>query len=415
MSAIQRILAALSISGRNGAPNGASGNGGGFYPIEDAPRWLRSGNQWECVAAAWACVNLQVRAIRQCPFRMRDERTGELVRVDAPGYLLLARPNPLYDPAQFWGRVWRELISCGNAYVHIVRRGGRPWRLRHVIAATARRPLMRQMDAPIRYDLTFDPPHGMIRDVPASDVLAFHGEGFDGLCSPSPVEMAGRAALAQSAAIQESTTRSARRGWWPWMIAKKPPLRTGEMTPEQERALLDKLNAPDAGVWRMVPKEVEVQAFSPLNAQDVQIVKIMEWTVLDICRVFGVPPRMVYQYTTGTRIAGNFGGQNEDFVKFSIRPHLDVIGRQLTHKLMPDDRLRVELEADEIQRGTLGERMAIAEQGLAASLLTRNEARAILGMPAAADSDEFLPMRGAPGGGDGPPVREDAPMMTEET
>lgn len=369
---------------------------GVFMPARSVSESLRSlaSNEYECVAVAWACVNLLSRSIRQCPFMLVD-KSGQPTDVRPPGYVALLNPAPAMDPSQFWGMVWRDLAATGNAYVYLERnRRGQIARLRYATGTVLR------ADAAPRYNLTFGDNGGGINNVGPQDVLAFHGEGYDGYESPSPVALAGKASLDQYSAIQQSATIGAKRGWWPWMVAKLPSKLQAAMTPEQETEFVRRLNESRAAndVFKVIPDGVSVDNYSPISGRDLQIIELLRWNLLDICRVFNVPPRMVFEYQTGTRIQGNFGGQSEDFAKFSVRPHLEVIGAQLTRKLLPrsNGELFIRLDADELQRGTMAERVNLAKEAVANSLMTPNEAREILGLPEIDGGDTLLPMRGAP-------------------
>ena len=344
---------------------------------------------------------------------------------DHPVSVLLQNPSPYWDPWEFWNWFFRCRFTTGNAYAEIVRRGGRPVELIPAVLDThpTESGIMRNLRV-------WDSSTGLFktrtRPVAVSDVLALHGHGYNGIRAPSPIQFAARRALEGMGSAQEHIVTMLERGQVLRQVIESDMEFSG-LTAEQRKTLKDDLErsymgAVNAGRVPVLPPGFEVKSMQGVSAVDLQLMDFLAWNALDLCRVWNVPPRMVFVRMRQDRVANSSVELDaESFVRWSVQPEADRTMAQLSAKLLTTsermDRLGVRLTSDRIGVGSWTERVMAADTAVAkAGVLTPNEGRSRLGYPPHADGDRLLSPTGAPAQGPAAPggPAAPAPDMDEE-
>ena len=138
-----------------------------------------------------------------------------------------------------------------------------------------------------------------------------------------------------------------------------------------------------------------------LSAADIQLIELLKYSVEDVGRAFGVPPRMLGHFHEGAKVATTFEGHAVDFERWSIQEHVQRVQAQLTTKLVSADDaaagLVVRMPADRIRAGSWTEQVRAVDQAVAkAGVMTINEGRRLLRLPPVPDGDRLLQPKGAP-------------------
>ena len=363
------------------------------------------------IPAAHRAIGLLASTLARLPrtaARLEDPFADEWTPVpDHPVTALLEAPSRrVPDPWLFWESLFRALFASGNAYAWIRRdsRSGRPVEL---VPAACR--LARWAPGPVaQYDLILlDGLRGLGEQITAlaPDVLTLHGPGFDGLESPSPIHYAARQTLSvmalsgehQRALLHGVNLRAA--------ITIVPEL-FGRILPEQLQQYQDTLNQSYATARR----KGQIPLLSPgfglatvggLSAADIQLIELLKYSVEDVGRAFGVPPRMLGHFHEGAKVATTFEGHAVDFERWSVQEHVQRVQAQLTTKLVSADDaaegLVVRMPADRIRAGSWTEQVRAVDQAVAkAGVMTINEGRRLLRLPPRPDGDRLLQPKGAP-------------------
>ena len=363
------------------------------------------------IPAAHRAIGLLASTVARLPrtaARLEDPFADEWAPVpDHPVTALLAAPSRrMPDPWLFWESLFRALFASGNAYAWI-RRDPRTRRPVELVPAACR--VTRWAPGPVaQYDLILlDGLHGLGEHITAlaPDVLTLHGPGFDGLESPSPIHYAARQTLSvmalsgehQRALLHGVNLRAA--------ITILPELH-GRILPEQLQQYQDTLNQSYAAARR----KGQIPLLSPgfglatvggLSAADIQLIELLKYSVEDVGRAFGVPPRMLGHFHEGAKVATTFEGHAVDFERWSVQEHVQRVQAQLTTKLVSADDaadgLVVRMPADRIRAGSWTEQVRAVDQAVAkAGVMTINEGRRLLRLPPVPDGDRLLQPKGAP-------------------
>ena len=363
------------------------------------------------IPAAHRAIGLLASTLARLPrtaARLEDPFADEWTPIpDHPVTALLAAPSRrVPDPWLFWESLFRALFASGNAYAWIRRDLRSGWPVELVPAACR---VTRWAPGPVaEYDLILlDGLRGLGEHITAlaPDVLTLHGPGFDGLESPSPIHYAARQTLSvmalsgehQRALLHGVNLRAA--------ITILPELH-GRILPEQLQQYQDTLNQSYAAARR----KGQIPLLSPgfglatvggLSAADIQLIELLKYSVEDVGRAFGVPPRMLGHFHEGAKVATTFEGHAVDFERWSIQEHVQRVQAQLTTKLVSADDaaagLVVRMPADRIRAGSWTEQVRAVDQAVAkAGVMTINEGRRLLRLPPVPDGDRLLQPKGAP-------------------
>ncbi len=377
----------------------------GFYRHSAAP----TATALAAIPAAYAAIGLLASSLAQLPRTVvrQDDPLDDYWTPEPthPVSVLLRYPSRLVDPWLFWEWLFRGLFTHGNAYAWIRRDGaGRPLELVpatcvHSQWATTRR---------VAYDLELwgvadagGAPPGI--RAWASDVIALHGPGFEGLSSPSPIQYAARRTLEamaeatthQQALLQGVNIRTA--------IKADPSL--VRLNKEQLDAYRESLKktyegARKAGQVPVLPPGFDLATAGGLSATDLQLIELLKWSVEDIARVYDVPPRRLGHYHAGVRFSTSIEADSVEFER-RLTSHIRRVEAQLSATLLSRDDaergLVVCIPSDRIRAGSWSERVAAVDQAVAkAGVITINEGRRHLRLPPRPDGDRLLQPKGAP-------------------
>jgi HK97 family phage portal protein len=310
------------------------------------------------VSTVYGCVSLIAGAIATLPFPIY-ERTDTSRKVVPHDYwwMLNEQANEAWTAAT----AFEYFISCrlfyGDAFALLLR--SNPYSNR----VTGWEPLH-----PSRVWPFFDTAHqlryqvtdrwGMTRVYDPADILHVPSMGFDGLRSPSPITYAAREAIGMSLAAEEFSARFFAQGSTHDIALKSK----NKLNEEQLDALRLSYTAKYGGGKNsrtplILSGGLEVEQLSMTNA-DAALIPTRQFTVEEICRVFGVPPFMVGSTDKTTSWGAGIEQQGIGFVKYTLRRHLGPIEQEFNRKLWPNrEKYFVEYNTAALERGDYKTRM----------------------------------------------------------
>lgn len=390
------------------------------YPVNgrDIP-----GHYGQAIPAMSNAIQLLASTMATLP-RYVVDRDG-VPRMSHPVTRLLNLNHRRWPAIAVWDYLYRSALTFGIGYAWIVRQGGEPVRL---LPVDPLRSTYRWSADRTRLSFNLYPLIGRIRtEVPARDVLTVVGDGYGGVQGISPLSAYGvtMGVLRKSnqhlystltngmhfgGVVESDVEVGAGMGWDLPRIA--------DLRKRLVELFAGTLKA--GGVPVMPPGF----KFSPVpyNAVDIELVKLLELSIEDICRIYRVPPRLIYHFRSGIRYASDAEMSNTEFARYSIEPRAQMLGAMTASQLLSDSALNdgglsIRFETDALASGTVSQRIAAIDQGVArAGILTPNEGREYLRtgrLPRLApmpDGDRLLDPKGAPvqprNGGNTPPGSE---------
>jgi len=368
------------------------------------------------LSTAWACVNLLAGTIASLQILVyRGSASG--VADEAPDHplhrLLHDSPNADQTAVDFWEFVSVSLELWGNAYVRIVRSGGRIVALIPVMPDLMA--VRRERSGGLWYRWTDE--FGSF-DLPAAEVLHIRGFGGSPLGGMSTLSF-GRNVFGLAQAIDRSAGGFFKNGMRPTVQLVFPEWLTEEQRTLANDILVEKyMGAANAGRPYVAEGGVKAEAIQ-MKPDDAQMLQSGARSVEEVCRLFGVPPFMVGHTEKSTSWGTGIEQQTLGFQRFALRRRAKRIEAAIEKQLLtPADRaagITVGFNFESLLRGDSKARAAYYVAMLNAGVFTINYVRRLEGLPPVDGGDvprmqaQNIPITEARGIGDngGPPIDDE--------
>ena len=384
---------------------------------KDRPFYTRgdTADDGSALPAAYSAIGQISNELEGCPRALIDKRTKKAVEAH-PLNVLLESPSRQMDAYHFWvDWMYGAAVATGNSYAYIARdrRTNRPVELVPAICHDTQWSGERRRRRRFEIELLGDEGR-KTRRVREGNVLTFHGRGFDGLVSPSPIQVAARSAIDQSLTVRDAIDYSLENGVFASILLRLSTAIAG-LSPDKRDELEDKMRREYAGVQKagsvmVLPPDLEVVEGHKLSAVDMQLIENLKWNVEDIARVWSISPWRLGHFPATAR-RPEFSAESAAFERTACRPWArmgDSAMNQVGKLLMREDAdngFRVDTDTSQIAHGTLQDRVQIAGQAVADYGMWRgNEGRELTGKPPDPEMDKFFAPRGgtpAAGGNSG--------------
>ncbi len=396
----------------------------GTFSITDADRWIdligggatASGQvvtaetAMRC-SAVFACVRLIAGAV-SCSPALVYRRNGDQ-RMRAPDHpmerVLRLRPNRFMTASTFWKLFVGHKLLAGNAYANIVRaRSGQPVALmllnpRSVTVYWAWELGLDKTLGVERnrlfYSVTFE--DGATRVFDQDDMLHVPNIGGDGRGGISTIQ-----AMAQSVGLSLAAEDSSARFFSNGMQSPVALSYPKQLSPEALDRLREHLQNRYGGSRNhhkplILTEGGDVKTLS-MSAVDAQLLDSRKFSVIDICRFFGVNPVMVGESEKTSSWGSGVEQMGRWFNTLTMNEHFTAIEQELEVKLFSDGYF-AEFDETELTRGdtkTRHEAYRVARGSMQEpGYMTINEIRAAEGLPPVPGGDVL--QRPEPAAGEG--------------
>jgi HK97 family phage portal protein len=290
----------------------------------------------------------------------------------------------------FWETTYAHLLLWGNAYLVKVRTtldptGGPVVRLEHLrpdrvapklIKPTAANPAGKVF-AVVDED-SANPADERVMIATPRDVLHIPAVGFDGCMGVSPIGVA-RQGLGMALAAEEYGARLFGSGSLMSGILQTD----AELTQPQAEALKERWTAKITGLAKA--HEVAVldsgAKWQPvaIPPQDSQFIESRKFQVVEIARLYGIPPHMLGDVERSTSWGAGIEQQGLAFIAYTLRPWLARVEQAVSNELLPRG-TQARFVLEDLLRGDITARYAAYATGITNSVITVNEARAAEGL-----------------------------------
>lgn len=387
------------------------------YPLTDGEKWSEffGGGQIYAgqvvnpdtamkASAVFACVRLISAAVACAPVKVY-RRKGDLRerRENHPlAEMLRIRPNNFMTAATFWKALMQDKLLRGNAYVHIIRRGGgapvalMPLKAAQVAVYYAWELGLDQRVGAERnrlfYSVSFD--DGGYQVLDQDDVLHIPNVGWNGKYGISTVR-----AMAQTVGLALGAERSSAAFFDNGMQSNIAIQYPNNPSDDSKARLRDHLQSRYGGAGNhhkplVLFEGAKVDALS-MTAEDAQLLESRKFSIIDICRFFGVHPVMIGENEKTSSFGGGIEQMGRWFNTLTLNEHFTAGEQEMERKLFVDGCF-AEFDETEITRGDTAARAAyynIMRGSLTQpQILTTNEMRAAEGYaPVPGGDDLFKP------------------------
>jgi len=341
-------------------------------------------------AAVYGCAKCISEDIAGLPpqVRRKSPSGGWVIDEKHPLNLLFRRPNRLMTAFQFWSYYLTAYSLRGNAYAVIERDDdGNPVEL---IPVTPDRVTVRlsPVDGAPWY-LVNAKQIGIAVLVPMEDMLHLKNMSVDGYLGPSPIAC-GQDVIGLALAAQQHGAVLFRQGGQVSGVLKHP----GRLGKEAADNLAESWRDTHGGVQNVFKIAILEEGMTfdkiAITNEDAQFLQTRQFQVLDICRLYRVPPHKLAEY--GRATFNNLEQMPQAYINDCLGPHTDQIEGLMNDQLLhSDERGKWETHFDYtmLLRGDTIRRYRSYQIGLNNGFLNRNEVRALENMNPIEGGDEY--------------------------
>jgi HK97 family phage portal protein len=343
-------------------------------------------------ATVYACVKRLSEDVGKLPvkIRRRARRGGWTVDNDHPLNRVFRRPNAMQTPSQCWAYYVSSLALRGNGYLATVRgRAGEPTGIipvnpdRAYVVLGQNGELIYNFGHPLLGDQTIK--------LHQDNVCHAKGFSYDGYMGISPISLAqdvfGLALAAQSHGAVLFRQGAQLKGF-----IKHP----GNLGKEAKEYLTESFDKRFAGVQNAHRTAVLEEGMSFENVtmtnEDAQFLESRQFSVIEICRMFGVPPHKVQDLENGH--LQNVEQGEQQYINDTLDPLCNQIGELLEAKLLFEDEFgdyQIRHDFSALLRGDRKTRAQYYHFGILDGWMNRNEARLDDGREAGDEAlDEYM-------------------------
>lgn len=358
-------------------------NGGTMIPIGPSVAGVRL-NDWRdtlTIPAVWRCVNVVTDAVAMLPWQVMkrgEDGQGEPQPGHPANWLLHHQASGEMSAFSFRKAILSHAMLQGNGYAEIQRdQRNRPTAL-WLIDDPDRVTPGRRASGEIAYAVQQRDGGRVI--VPSADMLHFRGLATDGIVGIGILEVARRS-LVVSKALDLVTERYFAQGMrTPGFVKMKGP-KGLEAFANLVRLIKEQFTGL-SNFHTPIPLDADMD-FVPAgsNLKDSEFIDMRKFSVLDVCRWFGVPPHLVYDLERAT--FSNIESQDRTFLTYGLLPRIVPMEQEVDAKLLTSNwgGLYSKMNVNAFQRGDSAARASFYQQMRNMGVFTVNDILRLEDMP----------------------------------
>jgi HK97 family phage portal protein len=327
-------------------------------------------------AAVYACIRMISQDMAMLkPFVRRELVSGGYRREQQhPLNKLFRRPNRWQTRFEFVSYMLTSLCLRGNSFVVVERdKDANPIEL--VPIAPDRCTMMLTDDGELWYRINSRRlGYGLV--VPPDDMIHLKNISMDGYVGVSPIALA-QDVIGLALATQQHGGILFRQGGQVGGVLSHP----GVLSPEASARIANSWRETHAGVQNahkvaVLEEGMKFEKMAITN-EEAQFLETRRFQVLDIARMYGVPPHRLGELDKAT--LNNIEQQNQQYVDGALKPIAESIEQLFNHHLLFEDErnfLECKFDFDDMTRSDLLTRYQAYQVGTLNGWLSRNEVRA---------------------------------------
>lgn len=295
--------------------------------------------------------------------------------------------EPHWDMTQMelWETALFHLLGWGDFYAEKIRDGSTAVRYIDPIPPSAVTP--RRDGRTKRFEVSYD--NGTTRDFGTDDILHVPGPGYDGVHGLSPIGVA-RQGIGLSLAAEEYGARLFGSG-----SLQQGFLSTDGVIADEAEA--DRIKARWKAKMTGIGHAHEVGVLSgglkfqslSIPPQDAQFIESRQFQVIEIARLYGIPPHLLGEVTTSTSWGTGIEQQAIGFIVYTLKPWLSRLEQRLSKECLTRP-IVCQFNTADLQRGDEAGRAASARVWIESGVKSRQEVRLTENLPPVTGADHFV-------------------------
>ena len=327
-------------------------------------------------AAVYACVRFISQDIAMLkPFVRRCLPGGKFKRdTQHPLVKLFRKPNRWQTRFEFFSYWVSSICLRGNGYV-VVERDKWGEAIELIPVAPDRVTIMLSPEGEMWYRVNSNR-LGFGLMVPPDDMMHLKNISMDGYMGVSPIAIA-QDVIGLALATQQHGGILFRQGAQIGGVFQHP----GKMSKEASDRIAASWNTVHTGVQNAHKTPILEEGMTyekiAMTSEDAQFLETRRFQVIDICRLYGVPPHKLGELDKAT--LNNIEQQNQQYIDSALAPIAQAIVELFdAHLLFEDERSQMSCQMDfaDMTRGDMATRFGSYQIGTLNGWLSRNEVRA---------------------------------------
>jgi HK97 family phage portal protein len=308
------------------------------------------------------------------------DRQDHLLKVDLP---VLAQPDPSRTSFEFWEYAYTCLMTWGNFYAFkLMNPRGEVQSLFPIPPDRVKVGMVKAAESagnPTGKLFVVADGSGGERTFTPSEVMHIPGLGYDGVTGVSPIRLAaqgiGTALAAEKYSAKQFSSGSLMAGI----------LQTEQrISPEQADELSARWRSKVAGLARAhdIVALGSGAKFQPVQFPntDIQMIETRKFQVVEIARIFGIPPHMLGDVEKSTSWGTGIEQQSIGFVTYTLKPWLTRVEQRVSLEVTPDTSFAA-YNLNSLMRGDSAQRSAYYTAMRNIGALNADEIREEEGLP----------------------------------
>jgi HK97 family phage portal protein len=362
---------------------------GGWIPVVREPftgAWQRNyealGGSVLNYAPVFACVRLISTDIAKMRCRLVERQpSGIWQELESPAFSpFLRKPNRYQSRIKFFETWMISKLLHGNTYA-LKQRDARGLVVAAYILEPTRVKVLVGGDGSVWYECRADNLAGTSDTVAVPAAEMFHDlylPLYHPLIGVSPITACATAAL-EALAIQLNASTFFASGSQPGGVITAPGSPSPEALERIKAAWNEGFTGQNVGKVAVLADAMKYEQLT-VNAADAQLVEQLNWTALDVCQAFGVPP---YKINVGPELtlAGSYQATEFQYYSRCLQELIENVeetidlGLGLSPDTIDGRRLGVEFDRGDLLQMDTAARVEAATKTVTAGVLSPNEAR----------------------------------------
>lgn len=338
------------------------------------------------MVAVGACIKVISESIAQISIGVyKDTSNGKELDKTHPVYWMLRnQPNKVMSSATFHQTMIQNVLAYGNAYALIHRTKAVASEL-EILSPSDVTPKYNKETREIFYKVK-----GYNEPFNSFDIIHIKGSAPDGLIGLSPLREYANA-IGLGIAEQEYASKYFANGANMNAVVTSPKTLTISQVTQVRKMFRETYggvkNSNSVGV---LPDGMDIKTLS-FKPTDSQLLESRKFSILEISRIFRVPPHMISELSNAT--FSNIEHQSLDFVKHTLMPWVVKIEQEYNSKLFKESEkatVTARFNIESLMRGDTISRNQMYIGAIQNGWLNRNEVRQLEGFNKYEGGDEFL-------------------------
>ena len=315
----------------------------------------------------------------------RDDLGGQAPATDHPAFRMVhRRANPWTAAGELRKLLTRDALLHGDGFAAVVRVAGKPQDLIHLPPGTVSVELDELTREPV-YKITVD---GVVEALSWRDVLHVMAPSLDGVTGASAVSL-GREAIGLALTLEAHAGRLFANGARPGGVIRLPKSLGDDAAARMKSSWQAAFSGEGSGGTAVLEEDADFKTIT-LSSVDAQFLELRQHQVREVANVFGLPSVLLNDIASATYKNAESLGQA--FRDETILPWVVAWEAALERALLNENELdthAITFDTDALDRADLAAKSEALAKRRAAGVVTANEERRTLNLPAHTGGDEL--------------------------